>query len=89
MGNLSSVMQPVSLLIGNALTLYMLALLLRWAAPYLSINVYSGWGRWLRWITDPLVNSIRRLLPPLGPMDYAPWAAVLGMWFLRVVLVGW
>ena len=61
----------------DALTLYMLLLLVRWAGSRLQLDLYSRRLRWIPRLTDPLVNALRRRLPNLGPMDLAPLAAVL------------
>ena len=73
--------------IGNALTLYMLAILLRWIAPWLEIDLHAKYLRWIPRITDPLIELMRRLLPPMGPMDWAPIAAVAAVWIIRLILV--
>lgn len=67
----------------DALTLYMLLLLVRWAGSRLQLDLYSRRLRWIPRLTDPLVNALRRRLPNLGPMDLAPLAAVLVVWVVR------
>ncbi len=74
-------------LIGSALTLYMLAILVRWLAPYIELDLHTPRLRWIPRITDPLINLMRRLLPPTGPMDWGPIAAVVSLWIVRLVLV--
>lgn len=71
----------------SLLTLYMLAILLRWVGPWLEFDVESGRWRWIARITDPLINLLRRKMPRLGPMDFAPVVALLLAWVLREVLV--
>jgi len=73
--------------VGGGLTLYMMALLLRWTAPWLELDLRAGYLRWLPRITDPLINLMRRLLPPMGPMDWGPIAALAAVWILRLILV--
>ena len=73
--------------IGSALTLYMLALLIRWTAPWLELDLRKRYLQWLPRITDPLINLMRRLLPPMGPMDWGPVAAVIAVWILRLIIV--
>ena len=65
----------------------MLAILLRWLAPWLELEIERGWLRIIPLVTDPLLQAIRRVLPPLGPMDWGPIAAVLLVWIVRIVLV--
>lgn len=75
--------------VANSLfTLYMLAILLRWLGPWLSLEVESGRLRWIARLTDPLVNRIRRLLPPMGPVDIGPFVALMAIWFVREIAKG-
>lgn len=73
--------------VGIALTLYMMAILLRWAAPWLELNMRSWWVRVIAAATDPLIALMRRLLPPMGPVDWGPIAALVAVWVLRIILV--
>ena len=74
-------------LIGAALTLYMLAILLRWLGPWIDLDFHRGPARWIPKLTDPLINFIRKRLPPLGPMDWAPLAAVMLVWIVRLLVI--
>ena len=69
----------------SGLTLYMMLLLLRWFAPWLSLELDSGRLKWVGRMCDPFVNWIRKILPPLGPVDLAPLAALLAVWFVRTL----
>ncbi len=71
----------------SGITLYMMAILLRWTAPFLSLDLYQRGLRWIPAITDPFLRLIRRTLPPMGFTDWAPVAAVLILWVARVLLV--
>ncbi len=71
------------------LTLYMLLVLFRWVAPLIQMDIHNH--RWLRWIpavTDPLLDRLRSILPPLGPVDITPLVALLLLWLVRTALVG-
>ena len=71
----------------SGITLYMLIILLRWTSPFLSLDMTTPWMRWIPPLTDPLLNLIRRTLPPMGFADWTPVAAVLILWVVRVLLV--
>lgn len=71
----------------SAVTLYMMMILLRWTSPFLSINANKWWFRWISPLTDPLLDLIRRTLPPMGFADWTPVAALLLLWVVRVLLV--
>ncbi|HOJ34023.1 MAG TPA: YggT family protein [Candidatus Hydrogenedentes bacterium] len=68
-------------------TLLMLAVLLRWFGPWLQLDVESGRLRWISRLTDPLIYRIRRLLPPMGTIDLAPFFTLLMVWFIRQIAV--
>lgn len=73
--------------LGSALTLYMLAILARWTAPWLELDLRARHLRWIPRVTDPFINLMRRILPPAGPMDWGPVAAVVAVWIVRLVLL--
>ncbi len=72
--------------VGSALTLYMLAILVRWLGPWIDLDFHSLNWRGIPKIVDPLVSRIRKLLPPMGPMDWSPPAALMGVWLIRLVV---
>lgn len=71
----------------SAITLYMMAILLRWTSPYLSLDLYQRGLRFIPGITDPFLKLIRRILPPMGFTDWSPVAAVLILYVVRIMLV--
>jgi YggT family protein len=80
----------VKTLLGSALTLYMMVILLRWTAPWLELDLYSPRWKWIPQATDPLLQWLRRILPPMGgTFDWAPAAALLALWVVRIVCVGY
>ena len=74
-------------LIYSGLTLYMLVILTRWLGPWLELDVEYGRLRWVTLLTQPLYSQIRKVLPPLGPMDFVPIVALLIVYFIRSVVV--
>jgi len=68
-------------------TLYMMLILLNWLGPWMEFDIRSGRFAWIARLTDPLVDAIRKRMPSLGPVDFAPMAAVLSVWILREVIV--
>ena len=43
---------------------------------------------WVFRLTEPLLAPIRRLLPSSGGVDFSPMVLLLGIWLLRVLLMG-
>ena len=74
--------------INSALTLYMMAILLRWLGPWLEVDLRRGVVRFVPTMADPLIELMRRVIPNMGPMDWSPIAALASVWIVRIVLVG-
>jgi YggT family protein len=62
------------------------ALLARVILSWLGMGRYSKWMRPAYWLTDWLVEPIRRVLPPFGPLDWSPLVAVVALWIMRWLL---
>ena len=73
--------------VNSAMSLYMILILLRWFGPYLELDLYRGWFRWVAKLTDPLIGRIRRVLPSMGPLDFGPLATLLLVWLVREAAV--
>ena len=71
----------------SVLTLYMMLILMRWIGPRLSMDVTSGRLAWIARLTDPLITRLRRVLPHMGPIDFGPIAALVLVWFVRILSV--
>jgi uncharacterized protein YggT (Ycf19 family) len=52
--------------------------------PY-SLNWFQ---RFLHDVCEPYLRLFRRVLPPLGPMDLSPMAAIFALYLLEYVLNG-
>jgi YggT family protein len=62
------------------------ALLARVILSWLGIGRYTRWMRPVYWLTDWLVEPIRRVLPPVGMFDFSPLAALLALWVLKQLI---
>lgn len=74
--------------VSTAFTLYMMLIIARWVAPALQLDTQSPWFRWVCRLTDPLINALRRVLPPVGSFDLAPIAALFVVWVAREIVMG-
>ncbi len=74
-------------IIGNGITLYMLAILLCWTAPWLELDLRQGRLSFVGRICDPVLERLRKVLPAMGPMDWAPPVALMVLWVIRIMLV--
>lgn len=78
-------LQLYSRIVYSLVTLYMLIILLRWASPILHIELDVGRMAWLKKSTDPVIDAMRKIFPPIGPIDMSPAAVLLVLWFLRTL----
>ena len=53
---------------------------------YITLVRYSRWLRPAYWLTDWVVEPLRRVLPPFGMFDLSPLAAIFVLWILRAVI---
>jgi len=74
-------------IVGNGITLYMLAILLCWTAPWLELDLRHGRLRFVGRLCEPVLERLRKVLPVLGPMDWAPPVALMVLWIIRILLV--
>jgi YggT family protein len=63
------------------------ALLARVILSWVGLGRYNRWLRPAYWLTDWLVEPIRRVLPPMGMFDLSPLVALLALWMLRAIVV--
>lgn len=69
----------------NLLTLYMLAVILRWMGSWIGLEMEYGRWRFIARITDPVLGRVRSVLPSMGPVDFSPLATLFFVWILREV----
>ena len=69
-----------------------IALIARVVGSWLGVGRYRPWMRPAYWLTDWVVEPIRRVLPPFGALDFSPLVAWLALWliksFVMVVFLG-
>jgi len=77
----------LAFLIGALYSVLFAALLLRIVWSWFGAFRYSRWMRPAYALTDWLVEPIRRVLPPMGAVDWSPLVAWLALWVLKQVLL--
>lgn len=78
----------VRFLVSGLLTLVMAAIFIRVIASWFGISPYRRWMRPVVLLTDWIIEPIRRLLPPVGMIDFSPMVAWLILWVVRGFVVG-
>ncbi len=77
--------------IGLYITLVIVQVVLSWLVAFNVVNTRNRFvylvGDFLYRLTEPALKPIRRLLPNLGGMDLSPVVLILGLYFLRVLLL--
>ncbi len=77
----------LAFLIGALYSILFAALLIRVIGSWFGVFRYSRWMRPAYVLTDWLVEPIRRLLPPMGALDWSPLVAWLVLWLLKQLLL--
>lgn len=85
-GNLLGALATVmDLVLQTLLLVIFINAILSWVRP----DPYNPIVQFLDRVSDLVCNPIRRLLPTaIGGMDFAPFIAMLVIWFLKMFLVG-
>jgi YggT family protein len=64
-------------LVDMLLRVYLFALLLYWLTSYLSRGGYAPGVRLLAQLCEPILRPVRRLIPPIGQIDFSVlWVAI-------------
>ncbi len=66
--------------------LLILAILVRVIMSYFPGTMYSIAGRLLARVTDPLIDPIRRVVPPMGGLDLSPAIAIVLLYVLQILV---
>jgi YggT family protein len=67
--------------------IYSFVLLIRILLSWFPVDRYNPVVSFLYDITEPVLEPLRRVIPPAGMMDFSPMVAFLLLWILRVVLM--
>jgi YggT family protein len=78
----------IRFLVSSAFTLVMIAIFIRVIASWFGIGPYRPWMRPLVILTDWIIEPIRRILPPMGMIDFSPMVAWLVLWVARGLVLG-
>ncbi len=69
-------------------TILRMALLVRVIASWFGVSQYTKWMRPIVFLTDWLLEPLRRVLPPFGPLDLSPLVAYFILWIAERVIIG-
>jgi YggT family protein len=74
--------------VNTVFSILMLALFVRVIASWIGASPYSRPMRVVYWLTDWLLDPLRKLVPPLGAIDLTPLVAYLMLSLARWFLLG-
>jgi YggT family protein len=74
-------------LLSGLFTLLMVALVIRVISSWFGISPYASWMRPVMALTNWIIEPIRRILPPLGMIDFSPLVAWLLLSLVRSFLL--
>ncbi|HKK13970.1 MAG TPA: YggT family protein [Gammaproteobacteria bacterium] len=80
---------PLTFLVSTAFSLYILAVMLRMLLGAVRADFYNPVSQFLVKITSPLLRPLRRVLPPVGPVDTAAITLLLALQMTAVALQVW
>ena len=69
-------------------TVLELAVLARVLFSWIRPDPYNPFVRIIVQITDPILQPLRRFIPPLGMLDITPLVALIGLSIIQQVAVG-
>jgi YggT family protein len=69
--------------VSGLFTVLMIAVIVRVIASWFGISPYYRWMRVVMSLTDWIIDPIRRILPPLGMIDFSPLVAWLVLSVVR------
>lgn len=88
-------MNPFLWLILTAIWLYMIiviaTVIVSWLVAFNVVNAHNPFVRQVRYalyrLTEPLLGPIRRFMPDLGGLDISPVVLLIGLEFLRRMIL--
>ena len=70
------------------ISIYILLIFLRIIFAWGMVSYGNRIMRFLVDVTEPLLGPLRRMIPPLGPMDISPIVAFLILWLFQAAIAG-
>lgn len=86
LGNILLALAKLVEIINGLLTLYKYILLASVVISWVNADPYNPLVSFIRRITDPLLNRLRRYMPDTGMLDLSPLAAFALIYVLQIVV---
>ena len=73
------------------LWLIIFTVIVSWLVAFDVLNTRNRWVyllcEWLNRLTNPVVQRVRRYVPPIGGIDLTPMVIIFGIWLLQTLLI--
>ncbi len=87
-------LNPIAALLIEVLEIYkwivIAAVIVSWLTAFNVINQYNNFVRTILRIlitlTDPVFRHVRRVIPPIGGLDFSPIVVFVIIWFLQYTI---
>jgi YggT family protein len=87
-------LNPIAALLIEILEIYkwvvIAAVIVSWLTAFNVINQYNNFVRTvlriLNALTDPVFRQVRRVIPPIGGLDFSPIVVFVVIWFLQYTI---
>ncbi len=84
---LANFIRALASIIDIILRLYFWIIIIRAIISWVNPDPYNPIVRFLYQITEPVLRPIRKIIPPIGGLDFSPLVALLIIYFLQAFLV--
>ena len=84
---LGNLLAALAQLVAVVFQIYWLLIIVRVLISWVNPDPFNPIVQGLTRITDPVLEPLRRVIPPIGPIDISPLAALLLLQALRFFLV--
>lgn len=76
-------------LISLSVNLFVFAIIIRVVLSWISPGLHNPATALVSTLTEPVLQPIRRLLPPMGGFDLLPMLTIIGLYALNIVILGY
>ena len=76
-------------LISLSVNLFVFAIIIRVVLSWISPGLHNPATALVSTLTEPVLQPIRRLLPPMGGFDLSPMLTIIGLYALNIVILGY
>lgn len=81
-------LQAVAMVLNSVLEIYFWIVFIRVLISWVNPDPYNPIVQFLQRATDPVLNRVRRVIPPIGGLDFGALIVLLGIKFIQISVVG-